>query len=211
MIYPILYSFRRCPYAMRARMAMAYSKISYEHREILLNDRPKSLYDLSRKGTVPVLKLMDGTVIDESIDMMKWCIQQNDLNDWYKDECSLQDNMIKNNDNEFKYWLDRYKYHVRYEENSYEAYQNNVKNFFSHYNLILQEQSFFLGDQISLVDIALMPFVRQGAHVDLNWFSDNFPFLFDWLENLKAQSLFLSIMTKFEIWNENSKGHIVAW
>ena len=196
---------------MRARMAMAYSKISYEHREILLNDRPKSLYDLSRKGTVPVLKLMDGTVIDESIDMMKWCIQQNDLNDWYKDECSLQDNMIKNNDNEFKYWLDRYKYHVRYEENSYEAYQNNVKNFFSHYNLILQEQSFFLGDQISLVDIALMPFVRQGAHVDLNWFSDSFPSLFDWLENLKAHSLFLSIMTKFKTWDENSEGHIVKW
>ena len=118
---------------MRARMAMAYSKISYEHREILLRDRPKSLYDLSKKGTVPVLQLMDGTVIDESIDIMKWCIQQNDLNGWYKNECTLQDNMIKNNDNEFKYWLDRYKYHVRYEENSYEAYQNNVKNFFSQY------------------------------------------------------------------------------
>ena len=88
---------------------------------------------------------------------------------------------------------------------------SNVKNFFCQYNLILQEQSFFLGDQISLVDIALMPFVRQGAHVDLNWFSNNFPSLFDWLENLKAQSLFLSIMTKFETWDENSKGQIVKW
>ena len=196
---------------MRARMALAYSKISYEHREILLGDRPKSLYELSKKGTVPVLQLMNGTVIDESIDIMKWSIKQNDSNGWYKDECSLQDSMIKNNDNEFKYWLDRYKYHVRYEENSYEAYQNNVKNFFTQYNLILQEKSFFLGDQISLVDIALMPFVRQGAHVDLNWFSDNFPSLFDWLENLKAHSLFLSIMTKFDTWDENSKGHIVKW
>ena len=196
---------------MRARMALAYSKISYEHREIFLRDRPKSLYELSKKGTVPVLQLIDGTVIDESIDIMKWSIQQNDSNGWYKDECSIQDNMIKNNDNEFKYWLDRYKYYVRYEENSYEAYQNNVKNFFSRYNLILQKQSFFLGDQISLVDIALMPFIRQGAHVDLNWFSDNFPFLFEWLENLKVNSLFLSIMTKFETWDENSKGHIVIW
>ena len=124
-------------------MALAYSKISYEHREILLKDRPKSLYELSRKGTVPVLQLIDGTVIDESIDIMKWCIQQNDSNGWYKDECSLQDSMIKNNDNEFKYWLDRYKYHVRYEENSYEVYQNNVKIFFNQYNLILKEQSFF--------------------------------------------------------------------
>ena len=208
---PILYSFRRCPYAMRARMAMNYSKISYEHREILLRERRKSLYELSKKGTVPVLQLMDGTVIDESIDIMKWCIQQIDLNGWYKDECSLQDSMIINNDNEFKYWLDRYKYHVRYEENSYDAYQNNVKIFFNQYNFILKEQSFFLGDQISLVDIALMPFVRQGAHVDLNWFSENFPSLFKWLENLKAHSLFVSIMTKFETWNENCKGYIVTW
>ena len=82
-------------------MALAYSKIPYEHREILLRDRPKSLYELSKKGTVPVLQLMDGTVIDESIDIMKWCIQQNDLNGWYKDECRLQDSMIINNDNNF--------------------------------------------------------------------------------------------------------------
>ena len=196
---------------MRARMAMAYSKISYEHREILLKDRPKSLYELSKKGTVPVLQLTDGSVIDESIDIMKWCIQQNDLNGWYKDECSLQDSMIFNNDNDFKYWLDRYKYHIRYEENSFEDYQNNVKKFFNHYNLILERQLFFLGDKISLVDIALMPFIRQGAHVELSWFSENFPSLLEWLENLKAHPLFLSAMTKYDIWEENSKGNILEW
>ena len=81
---------------MRARMALAYSKIAYEHREILIRDIPKSLYELSKKGTVPVLQLIDGTVIDESIDIMKWSIQQNDSNGWYKDECLLQDSMIKN-------------------------------------------------------------------------------------------------------------------
>ena len=192
-------------------MALAYSKISYEHREILLKDRPKSLYELSKKGTVPVLQLMDGTVIDESIDIMKWCIQQNDLNDWYKDECSLQDSMILNNDNEFKYWLDRYKYHIRYEENSFEEYKNNVKKFFNHYNLILEGQSFFLGYKISLVDIALMPFIRQGASVELSWFSENFPSLLKWLENLKVHPLFLSVMKKYDTWEENSKGHILEW
>ncbi len=124
-------------------MALAYSKISYEHREILLSDRPKSLYLLSKKGTVPVLQLTDGTIIDESIDIMKWCIQKNDLNGWYKDECSLQDSMIINNDNDFKYWLDRYKYNIKYEENSFEYYQNNVKKFFNNYNLILERQPFF--------------------------------------------------------------------
>ena len=194
---------------MRARMALAYSKISYEHREILLKDRPKSLYELSKKGTVPVLQLMDGTVIDESIDIMKWCIQQNDLNDWYKYECSLQDSMILNNDKEFKYWLDRYKYHIRYEENSFEEYKNNVKKFFNHYNLILEGQSFFLGYKISLVDIALMPFIRQGAHVELSWFSENFPSLLEWLENLKVHPLFLSVMINFDAWEDNSKGHFV--
>ena len=196
---------------MRARMAMAYSKISYEHREILLKERPKSLYELSKKGTVPVLQLTDGSVIDESIDIMKWCIQQNDLNGWYKDECSLQDSMIFNNDNDFKYWLDRYKYHIRYEENSFEDYQNNVKKFFNHYNLILERHLFFLGDKISLVDIALMPFIRQGAHVELSWFSENFSSLLEWLENLKAHPLFLSAMTKYDIWEENSKGNILEW
>ena len=196
---------------MRARMALAYSKISYEHREILLKDRPKSLYELSKKGTVPVLQLMDGTVIDESIDIMKWCIQQNDLDGWYKDQCLMQDSMIINNDKEFKYWLDRYKYHIRYKENSFEKYQNNIKRFFNQYNLILERQSFFLGNKISLVDIALMPFIRQAAHVELIWFSDNFPALSIWLEKLKTYPLFLSVMTKFDIWSENSKGQILEW
>ena len=98
---------------MRARMAMGYSKISYEHREILLKNRPKDLYRISKKGTVPVLKLVDGTVIDESVDIMKWCIKQNDLDGWFKDNYALQNRFIKNNDTEFKYWLDRYKYHIR--------------------------------------------------------------------------------------------------
>ena len=211
MNYPILYSFRRCPYAIRARMAMAYSKISYEHREILLKNRPKDLYKISKKGTVPVLKLVDGTVIDESVDIMKWCIKQNDLDGWFEDNYTLQNRFIKNNDTEFKYWLDRYKYHIRYIENSYEKYQKEVEAFLIKYNLILQENYFLMGKKLSLVDVALMPFIRQAAHVDISWFAQNFPALSEWLEKLKVSPLFLSIMKKYDIWHDSGEGVIVKW
>jgi len=208
---PILYSFRRCPYAMRARMALAYSKITYEHREILLSNRPDSLYEISPKGTVPVLQLSDGIIIDESIDVMKWCLDINDPNDWYKEQCIEQDNLIINNDTNFKYWLDRYKYHIRYEEQSFEEYQNQVKKIFNEYNLRLDKQSFLMGEKISLSDIALMPFVRQAAHVDLDWFKKNFLSLSQWLEKFKVSPLFTSIMKKYEIWEENNQGVLIEW
>ena len=211
MNYPILYSFRRCPYAIRARMAMAYSKISYEHREILLKNRPKDLYRISKKGTVPVLKLVDGTVIDESVDIMKWCMKQNDLDGWFRDNYALQNRFIKNNDTEFKYWLDRYKYHIRYIENSFEKYQKEVEAFLIKYNLILQENYFLMGKKLSLVDVALMPFIRQAAHVDISWFAQNFPALSEWLEKLKVSPLFLSIMKKYDIWHDSGEGVIVKW
>ena len=196
---------------MRARMAMAYSKISYEHREILLKNRPKDLYRISKKGTVPVLKLVDGTVIDESVDIMKWCIKQNDLDGWFEDNYALQNRFIKNNDTEFKYWLDRYKYHIRYIENSYEKYQKEVEVFLIKYNLILQEKRFLMGKKLSLVDVALMPFMRQAAHVDISWFAQNFPALSEWLEKLKVSPLFLSIMKKYDTWDDSGEGVIVKW
>ena len=196
---------------MRARMALSYSKVLYEHREILLRDRPKILYELSSKGTVPVLQLMNGTVIDESLDIMKWCLKQNDLEGWYEDDISLQDKMILKNDNQFKYWLDRYKYHIRYKEFSFEEYQNKIKKYFDYYNQILKNNLFLMGEKINLVDIAIMPFVRQGAHVDLNWFVKTFPALQTWLAKLKDNPLFLTTMTKYEVWKEESPKIIVRW
>ena len=203
---PILYSFRRCPYAMRARMAMNYSKISYEHREILLRKRPQALYDISAKGTVPVLQLPDGRVIDESIDIMRWALKKSDPQSWYKDKISEQDNMIERNDTVFKYWLDRYKYHVRYPENSFEEYQIQLEKFYLKYNLQLDKNTYLLGNHISLVDIAIMPFIRQAAHVNLDWFSEKFPKLHNWLENHKTSKIFKSIMEKYDVWNEQEKG-----
>ena len=196
---------------MRARMALSYSKVSYEHREILLKERPKALYKISAKGTVPVLHLINGTVIDESLDIMKWCLKQNDLEGWYEDDISLQDKMILKNDIKFKYWLDRYKYHIRYKEFSFEEYQNKIKKYFDYYNKILSDNSFLMGEKINLVDIAIMPFVRQGAHVDLNWFVKTFPALQTWLAKLKDNPLFLTTMTKYEVWKEESPKIIVKW
>ena len=109
---------------MRARMALYYSKINYEHREILLRNRPEKLYQLSPKGTVPVLELLSGNVIDESFDIMKWALNQNDPEDWYNEQKRLQDEFIKINDNQFKKKLDKYKYHVRYPDNDLEQYRN---------------------------------------------------------------------------------------
>ena len=157
------------------------------------------------------MKLVDGTVIDESVDIMKWCIKQNDLDGWFDDNYALQNRFIKNNDTEFKYWLDRYKYHIRYIENSYEKYQKEVEAFLIKYNLILQENCFLMGKKLSLVDIALMPFIRQAAHVNIGWFAQNFPALSEWLEKLKVSPLFLSIMKKYEIWDDSGEGVIVKW
>ena len=196
---------------MRARMALSYYKVLYEHREILLRERPKILYELSSKGTVPVLQLMNGTVIDESLDIMKWCLKQNDLEGWYGDDISLQDKMILKNDNQFKFWLDRYKYHVRYKEFSLEQYQNKIKKYFDQYNQILNNRPFLLGKKLNLVDIAIMPFVRQGAQVDLNWFNKTFPALKIWLAKLKDSPLLSSTMIKYEVWKENSPENIVKW
>ena len=203
---PILYSFRRCPYAMRARMAMNYSKISYEHREILLRKRPQALYDISAKGTVPVLQLPDGLIIDESIDIMRWALKKSDPKSWYKDKIPEQDNIIERNDTVFKYWLDRYKYHVRYPEKSFEEYQTQLEQFYLKYNSQLDKNTYLLGNHISLADIAIMPFIRQAAHVNLDWFSEKFPKLHNWLENHKTSKIFKSIMEKYDIWNEQEKG-----
>ena len=166
---PVLYTFRRCPYAMRARISMYYSKISYEHREILLKERPKKLYQLSPKGTVPVLNLPDGKVIDESLDIMKWSVSVNDPDSWYVNNIDHQLEIISINDKEFKKWLDRYKYHDRYPEYSVEYYRGKCEKILNNFEKILDSEKFLFSNNISLSDKALLPFVRQFSNVDIIW------------------------------------------
>lgn len=208
---PILYSFRRCPYAIRARMSLAYSRISYEHREILLKNRPKSLFQISSKGTVPVLKLDSGKVIDESIDIMKWALKIDDKHHWYDSEIKQQDRLIENNDGLFKKCLDRYKYHIRFPEKSFEDYQIIIGEFLHDYNIRLESNPYLMGGNIRLVDIAIMPFIRQCANVDLEWFNNEFYNLEKWLSNLISSELFQSVMNKYDPWEEESKGILIKW
>ena len=208
---PILYSFRRCPYAIRARMSLAYSRISYEHREILLKNRPKSLFQISSKGTVPVLKLESGKVIDESIDIMKWALKIDDKHHWYDSEIKQQERLIENNDGLFKKCLDRYKYHIRFPEKSFEDYQIIIGEFLHDYNIRLESNPYLMGGNIRLVDIAIMPFIRQCANVDLEWFNNEFYNLEKWLSNLISSELFQSVMNKYDPWEEESKGILIKW
>ena len=209
MNYPILYSFRRCPYAMRARLALAYSGIDYEHREILLKNRPDELYALSPKGTVPVLQLNDGTVIDESIDVMKWALAQSDPDCWYTDKIVEQNSLIAQNDDEYKKRLDMYKYHERFPEGSYDEFQNAVAETLKVYESIISKSSYLCGDNVTLTDMALFPFIRQGAHVDLAWFNAQFPILSKWLKIFNESELFMSIMEKYTLWETGENGIII--
>ena len=199
MVYPILYSFRRCPYAIRARMVLSYMEVSVELREVLLNERPQSLYKISSKGTVPVLLLKDGKVLDESLDIMRWAIKQGEQN-LYEDKLNEQNQLIKYNDIKFKYWLDKYKYHVRYLEHSREYYQRKCSKTLAEYDMRLRENEYLMGDRIRLADIAIFPFIRQCANVDQNWFNNKYPNLNRWLEIWKQSRVFKSVMMKYNQW-----------
>ena len=194
---------------MRSRLALAYSGIDYEHREILLKNRPDELYALSPKGTVPVLQLNDGTVIDESIDVMKWALVQSDPDCWYTDKIVEQNSLIAQNDDEYKKRLDMYKYHERFPEGSYDEFQNAVGEILKAYESILSKSSYLCGDKVTLADMALFPFIRQGAHVDLVWFNAQFPILSKWLIIFKNSDLFLTIMKKYAVWKMGENGILI--
>ena len=182
---PVLYSFRRCPYAMRARMALYSSGIVCELREVVLRNKPETMLALSPKGTVPVLLTCEGKVIDESLDIMLWALRQNDPEDWLSPQHGSLEGMlalIERNDFEFKDHLDRYKYPVRYE--GVDTVQERTKGelFLQDLEQHLSKNSCLFGAKLSLADFAIAPFVRQFANVDKSWF-DQTPYtgVQDWL------------------------------
>ena len=195
-----LYSFRRCPYAMRARMALRYSAVPLAIVEVSLKAKPPEMLALSSKGTVPVLST-DGRVIDESLQIMAWALEQNDPEDWLlKDNPvaqSLTAALIEENDQVFKVSLNRYKYAERYPEHSREHYRAEGEVFLRKLDGLLQQQRYLVADHPSLADIALMPFIRQFAHVDRDGFAQ-LPYtqLQAWLEGLIESALFTAIMAK---------------
>ena len=191
-------------------MVLAQADIVLEHREILLKDRPPLLLNISPKGTVPVLYINDNNIIDESFDIMTWAIQFSQL-DLLKENSQKQFDMIKTNDNDFKYWLDRYKYFDRFPELTFHDYQNKCKEYLNVYDKILTDNIYLMGDCLQCVDIALFPFIRQCFNVDLQWFQNKFIYLNIWLQKILSSKLFLSTMNKYEVWNQIDKGFIVNY
>ncbi|EJM82340.1 MULTISPECIES: glutathione S-transferase [unclassified Pseudomonas] len=194
-----LYSFRRCPYAMRARMALRYSDVAVNIVEVSLKAKPAEMLALSSKGTVPVLSV-DDQVIDESLAIMHWALEQNDPQDWLlKDDPVGQAQiaaLIEENDQVFKVHLNRYKYAERYPEQPMAFYRSEGEVFLRRLEALLEGRDYLLAVP-SLADVALMPFVRQFAHVDREWFGQT-PYvrLQAWLQRFLESDLFTSIMKK---------------
>lgn len=202
--YPRLYSFRRCPYAMRARLGLLFAGRQVELREITLKNKPPQMLAISPKGTVPVLQLLDGTVIEESREIMTWALTQQDTQGLLAAQTLLEANaLIDKNDNEFKYWLDRYKYADRHLDMSQAEYRQRGEAFLQMLEELLIKNPYLLGESITIADIGIMPFVRQFAHVNRKVFYDlPYPNLQRWLQDWLNHPLFLQAMTKFAPWQE---------
>jgi len=199
----ILYSYRRCPYAMRARMALSYAEIAVEIREIALRQKPAHMLQVSPKGTVPVLVLSDGTVIDQSLDIMRWALKVVDRDGWLDADAALMNALISENDGAFKQNLDRYKYADRYPQQSAEYSRAQGEIFLAHLESLLAKNTFLLGAKVCVADIAIFPFIRQFAAVDPDWFDNSaYQNLRRWLKYMLASSLFCKIMVKYPLYIE---------
>lgn len=202
-----LYSFRRCPYAMRARLGLLFAELPVELREITLKNKPAHMLAISPKGTVPVLQLADGVVIEESRDIMEWALEQQDPQELMNPKTLHQGNtLIEQNDQEFKHWLDRYKYADRHLEMTQTEYRQKGEAFLQILEALLTKNTYLLGDSVTIADIGIMPFVRQFAHVDRDvFYSLPYPKLQIWLKNWLAHPLFIQAMTKFQPWQDGDE------
>lgn len=207
---PLLYSFRRCPYAIRARMALRYAGIEVTLREVALGDKPADFVALSPKATVPVLQLPSGEVFDQSLSIMQWALQQNDPQAWLSagmrtgrspPHAALNATQwIVLNDEIFKPQLDRYKYATRHPELPASTHrQAALSAMIQPLNALLLQAPYLFGAKPSVADVALFPFVRQFSLVDKAWF-DAAPLagVQAWLAAWLANDLFVAVMEKPE-------------
>lgn len=196
---PVLYSFRRCPYAMRARLALAISGTRYELREVLLSRKPAAMLAASPKGTVPVLVIDAGTVIDESLPIMRWALARNDPQELLERD---DPDLVARNDGSFKRDLDRYKYAERHGADAL-AHHDSALDYLHTLDARLSDSGQLCGAQRGMADAAIMPFIRQFAAVDPAWFADQpMPHLKTWLAGHLGSSLFQAIMERVPPWSE---------
>ena len=201
MMMPILYSYRRCPYAMRARMALKYAGIEVEHREIALKDKPKSMLMASPKGTVPVL-CVEKIILDQSLDIMRWALGRSDPDGWMAVDELISQEWVEKNDGPFKTLLDQYKYPNRYPDlHQEEVLSAAIELMLKPMEAALQSSQYLLGSKMTWVDVAIFPFIRQFSMVNPQEF-DNLPFAATkkWLKQQRESELFNSVMYKFSTW-----------
>ncbi|MDX1742845.1 MAG: glutathione S-transferase [Ruegeria sp.] len=200
--YPIFWTFRRCPYAIRARLALASSRETVELREILLRDKPEAFVKTSPSGTVPALRLPD-KVIDESLEIMVWALQQNDPQRLL-DMPSEGWDLISANDGPFKTALDHTKYATRYPDLDFNEERRKAMGYLLDLNERLVGRAWLFGDGPTLADLAILPFVRQFAHIDRAWFdAQKWPSLVAWLDQFLNSEAFLLVMRKYATWSED--------
>ncbi|MDH6165785.1 glutathione S-transferase [Variovorax boronicumulans] len=206
---PVLYSFRRCPYAMRARLALIASDTRCELREIVLRDKPAEMLAASPKGTVPVLVMADGTVLEQSLDIMQWALRRKDPQRWLQPETGTLEELlalVAACDGDFKPQLDRYKYPGRFDDAEHAARERGAA-FLRELETRLSAAPYLAGSHATLADAALMPFVRQFAMVHMAWFAAQpWPRLNAWLSAWTASELFARAMPKYAAWKPGEAG-----
>lgn len=209
-VLPIFYSFRRCPYAMRARLALLVSGQRCELREVVLRDKPQAMLAASPKGTVPVLITTDGTVLDESLDIMLWALQQHDPELWLTPQQGSFDAMlalIAQCDGGFKFHLDRYKYPERYDNIDAQAHRAAAAGYLQQLEAQLGSTPYLFGNHPTVADMALAPFVRQFSQTDLGWFdAQPWPRLQVWLSGIVESAMFECVMQKYPQWLSGTAG-----
>jgi glutathione S-transferase len=201
---PILYSFRRCPYAMRARIAIAASGQTCALREVILRNKPSEMIAVSPKGTVPVMVLPDGRVIEESLEIMRWALDRNDPEGWLtplNNDRNNIDALIAETDGPFKDNLDRYKYPNRYEISAPLHHRNQGAAFLKKLNARLLKTVYLCGDDFTFADAAISPFIRQFANNDREWFNAlDLSGVQCWLQSIIDSDRFLGVMEKYPAW-----------
>lgn len=203
MTRPVLYSFRRCPYAIRARLALGHAGIGVELREVDLKHKPAALLAISPAATVPVLDLGRGRVLTQSLDILHWALAQHDPDDWLnRGDADLNQRLVAANDGAFKQALDRYKYAERHPQRPAAGWRDEaVHALIEPLEAALRPGGQLGGEGPCWADAAVFPFVRQFAAVDAAWWANApWPATQRWLDHWQHQPLFLATMAKVPVW-----------
>lgn len=214
---PILYSLRNCPFAMRARLALFKAKQNVILRDVVLSNKPQAMLDASPKATVPVLVLKDNNVLEESLDIMLWAFNQADPHNFlHKNACENEENkniemmsLIAQFDEEFKTCLENYKCAKRYHESNLIECRQACEVHINNLEQRLTQHQFLISENESLADIALLPFIRQFARIERQWYLQSpYPHLKAWLNSYLQSAMFTKVMAKYPLWEKHQEAII---